>query len=167
MSQYQLDEIKECFDLFDTDGNTGIYKNEMKVALKALGFEKKEEINKIIKKTFEGREDQKDAHGQPKGIQYEEFLTIISNKLKERDPMEEMIKAFRMFDDDDTGTISFRNLKRFAKELGENMTDEEINEMLDEAHPEPLPEKGPDGKPVPNDVSREEFFRIMSEAKVF
>jgi Ca2+-binding EF-hand superfamily protein len=31
---------------------------------------------------------------------------------------------YRLFDDDETGKISFRNLKRVAKELGENMTDE-------------------------------------------
>lgn len=31
-----------------------------------------------------------------------------------------------------TGKISFRNLKRVAKELGENMTDEELQEMIGE-----------------------------------
>lgn len=43
-------------------------------------------------------------------------------KMGERDSREEILKAFRLFDDDSSGTITFRDLKRVAKELGENLT---------------------------------------------
>ena len=93
--------------------------------MRALGFEpKREEIKKMI------ADVDKDGSGV---IDYPEFLDMMTQKMAERDPREEMLKAFRLFDDDETGKISFRNLKRVAKELGENMTDEELQEMIDEA----------------------------------
>merc|ERR1719262_725896 len=74
----------------------------------------------------------------------------MTQKMAERDPREEMMKAFRLFDDDDTGKISFHNLRRVARELGENMTDEEIQEMIDEA------DRDGDGE-----INEDEFLRIM------
>ena len=50
----------------------------------------------------------------------------VSEKIAARDPMEEIRRAFSLFDDDGTGKISLRNLKRVAKELGENLDDEEL-----------------------------------------
>merc|ERR1712032_1245393 len=67
-----------------------------------------------------------------------------------------MLKAFRLFDDDEIGKISFKNLKRVAKELGENMTDDEIQEMIDEA------DRDGDGE-----VNEEEFLRIMKKTNLF
>ena len=93
--------------------------------MRALGFEpKKEEIKKMIS------DIDKDGSGT---IDFEEFLQMMTAKMGERDSREEIMKAFRLFDDDETGKISFKNLKRVAKELGENMTDEELQEMIDEA----------------------------------
>lgn len=62
-------------------------------------------------------------------IDFNDFLTVMTLKMSEKDSREEILKAFRLFDEDDTGKISFKNLKKVARDLGENMTDEELQVM--------------------------------------
>jgi len=114
-------KIEETFDLSDTDDSGEIDSKELKVAMRVLGFEpKKEKIQKMISDV--------DDDG-PGTIGYE----MMTYKILKRDPKDEILQAFRLFDDDETSKISFKNLKRVAKELGERMTDEELQEMIDEA----------------------------------
>uniref|UniRef100_A0A452HWA2 EF-hand domain-containing protein n=1 Tax=Gopherus agassizii TaxID=38772 RepID=A0A452HWA2_9SAUR len=118
LTELQKQEIREAFDLFDTDGSGSIDVKELKVAMRALGFEpKKEEVKKMI------ADIDKEGSGT---IDFEDFLAMMTQKMNEKDSKEEILKAFRLFDDDGTGKISFKNLKRVAKELGENLTDEEL-----------------------------------------
>lgn len=49
LTEEQKQEIKEAFDLFDTNGSGSIDSKELKVAMRAFGFEPKtEEILKMI-----------------------------------------------------------------------------------------------------------------------
>ena len=65
------------------------------------------------------------------------------------------MKAFRLFDDDETGKITFKNLKRVCKELGESLTDEELQEMIDEA------DRDGDGE-----INQDEFLRVMRKTVI-
>lgn len=47
-------------------------------------------------------------------------------KMRDRDPIEEMKKAFRLFLDDESDKITLKHLKKVAKDLGENMSEEEL-----------------------------------------
>jgi len=54
------------------------------------------------------------------------FSFSVSERILERDPMEEIRRAFKLFDDDGTGKISLRNLRRVAKEIGDRLEDDEL-----------------------------------------
>ncbi|KAK1747342.1 centrin-1 [Skeletonema marinoi] len=144
----QKAEIREAFDLFDTDGSGTIDIKELKVAMRALGFEtSKDELRKLVAQV------DKDGSG---AVDFKEFLQMMTAKMADRDSRDEIVKAFRLFDDDETGKISFRNLKRVAMELGETISDEELQEMIDEA------DRDGDGE-----VSQDEFIRIMEKTNLF
>ncbi|CAJ1059144.1 caltractin [Xyrichtys novacula] len=148
LTEEQKQEIKEAFDLFDTDGTGTIDVKELKVAMRALGFEpKKEEIKQMI------ADIDKEGSGT---IEFSTFFNMMAPKMAEKDYKEEILKAFRLFDDDCTGKISFKNLKRVAKELGENLTDVELQEMIDEA------DRDGDGE-----VDEQEFLTIMKKTKLY
>lgn len=60
------------------------------------------------------------------------FSLLVTDRILDRDPKEEVMKAFKLFDDDDSGKISLKNLRRVARELGEDISDEELRAMIDE-----------------------------------
>ena len=122
MTDQQKQEIKDAFDLFDTSGSGTIEPKELKVALRALGFEpSKEEIQKLVEQ-FD-----KDESGT---IDFHEFLAIMMKKMGETDQKDALDEAFLLFDKDGNGMITFDDLKAVAIDLNETMTDEELHEML-------------------------------------
>merc|ERR1711959_170162 len=125
LSEDQKKECKEAFDLFDSDGSGAIDASELKVAMMALGFEPTEdEIDKMVKDIDE------DGNAT---VEFNEFMDMMEGKMSEKDQVEEMKKAFKLYDDDNTGKITFKNLERVAKELGEAMSAEDLQELITEA----------------------------------
>ncbi len=78
---------------------------------------------------------------------------------------EEIFKVFKLFDEDNVGKIFFRNLKKISMELGEGLTDEELQEMIDEADrgAQTTLETSEDGMLTDGDgaINFEEFYRVM------
>ncbi|KAL3370750.1 hypothetical protein AABB24_007670 [Solanum stoloniferum] len=125
LTQQKRQEIREAFELFDTDNSGTIDAKELNVAMRALGFEAtEEEINRMI------AEVDKDGSG---AIDFDEFVHMMTAKFGERDTKEELMKAFHIIDQDKNGKISFADIQRIADELGERFTDREIQEMIEEA----------------------------------
>jgi len=148
LTDEQKQEIKEAFDLFDTDKSGSIDYHELKVAMRALGFDvKKADVLKLMK------EYDRNETGQ---IEYADFVDIMTQKMAERDPEEEIKKAFALFDEDGHGVISAKSLRRVARELGEVLSDEELQAMIDEF------DKNQDGV-----IDQEEFMAIMKQTSIY
>ena len=121
-----MEEIREAFNLFDTESKNNIDVRELKAAFRALGFQvKKSEIKQMF---IDMDKDLSSAL-----VTFDEFIEMVTPRMLNRDSREEIMKVFALFDDDNKGGISFKNLKRVATELGENLTDEELQEMIEEA----------------------------------
>lgn len=126
----QQAEIKEAFELFDTDQDGRIDYHELKVAMRALGFElKKAEVLKLLRENDHqgtGLMDQESFERISESCTDLRGLTTVTEKLLQRDPLTDLRRAFALFDDDHTGKISLKNLKRVARELGETLGEEEL-----------------------------------------
>jgi centrin-3 len=142
LTEDQRLEIKEAFDIFDSDKSGSIDRHELRVAMRAMGFDvSKNEILEIM--------EAKDPDNTG-SIKFQAFQEVVGEKMAQRDPLDEIRKAFALFDDDHTGKISLKNLRRVARELGEGMTDDELQAMIDEF------DADHDGQ-----ISEAEFIAIM------
>lgn len=66
-------------------------------------------------------------------MDFPDFLNLMSRQMKDTDSEEELIEAFKVFDRDGNGMIKIDELKHVMTNLGEKLTDEEIEEMVAEA----------------------------------
>ena len=124
LSDEELADIQECFDLFDTKRSGTIDYHEFKIAMRALGFDlKKSEIVSLI------REYDRSGRGR---VDFDTFLAIATRKTLNRNPLEEILKTFDLFDVDKKGKISVHDLKSIAENLGEILPEEEIQAMIEE-----------------------------------
>ncbi|KAA8911018.1 hypothetical protein FN846DRAFT_484380 [Sphaerosporella brunnea] len=157
----QKEEIHDAFNLFDLNQDRKIDYHELKVAMKALGFETpKPELTDIIRRHGVLPNGQTPPPGAPTTnlyITYEAFVDIMTQKIAERDPLTEIGRAFDLFagvagngrQDAREPKIGIDDLRRVAKELGENLEEEELQAMIEEFD-------------LDNDgmISREEFIAI-------
>ena len=125
LTEEQIAEFKEAFSLFDKDGDGTITTKELGTVMRSLGQNPTEaELQDMINEV--------DADGNGT-IDFPEFLTMMARKMKDTDSEEEIKEAFRVFDKDGNGFISAAELRHVMTNLGEKLTDEEVDEMIREA----------------------------------
>eukprot|EP00922_Rhytidocystis_sp_ex-Travisia-forbesii_P019064 GHVS01028296.1.p1 GENE.GHVS01028296.1~~GHVS01028296.1.p1 ORF type:complete len:262 (+),score=73.90 GHVS01028296.1:289-1074(+) len=165
LSLQEICEIREAFELFEPDGRGGIDPRELKSAL--LGLSQREAAgggggshlsligglagggvrNQVAYQLISDL-DRYSSHS----IGFDEFLDMMTARISgDNGTREDINKVFRLFDDDNTGSISFRKLQRVAAELGERLSEEELKEMITRA------DSDGDGY-----VTADDFYNIVS-----
>jgi calmodulin len=66
-------------------------------------------------------------------IDINEFLTMMSHVASPQDSEDELLQAFKVFDRDNSGTISISEMRDVLKALGEDLSDQDINEIMSAA----------------------------------
>ncbi|KAJ0341282.1 hypothetical protein COL922a_002519 [Colletotrichum nupharicola] len=126
LTEEQVKDYKAVFSVWDRDNTGGIDAEEFRIAMKSLG------LNPSIK---EVKELMREVDPKGKGdISLDEFLDLMSEapatSSKAADPNRELTAAFKVFDKDNSGSVSPSELRQVLLSLGQRATDEEIEEMI-------------------------------------
>jgi Ca2+-binding EF-hand superfamily protein len=177
LSQQEQEQIKDIFELFDTDGGGSIAASEMDAAMLALGFKPSKHILKSgssqnLDLTLDMEKIDKD---KSKTITLDEFTAMMKGDVMGLGPLEAIWTAFsalslsehlgnglaalsesRSMGHDDWGTVSIEGLRRACKQYDVKLTEEELQYMMSET------DLDGDGS-----VDKEEFMLIMKKAPWF
>ncbi|KAH8284065.1 hypothetical protein KR054_009107 [Drosophila jambulina] len=118
----QLKDLQKAFSLFDDADNKVIPINHLKHLMRSVACHPTElELQHILNEI--------DPEGAGE-LHLSDFLYIMSQKYATMTPEDEIIGAFRVFDKQGTGFISEKEFRHIMKNLGEHMTDDEVDEIV-------------------------------------
>ena len=129
VTEEQIAEYKEAFALFDNKNNNTIAIKDLATVLRSLGQNPSEtEVAEMLQLA------DPDGAGV---VDFDTFLSLIQTKVKEQDNEGEIRESFRVFDKEGNGKISSSELRHIMTTLGDKLTEDEVDEMLNEAEADP------------------------------
>jgi Ca2+-binding EF-hand superfamily protein len=122
LSDAEKQELRQAFNLFDQDGGGKIDADEVRVVLRVLGFNPSlEELHRLL--------DEIDPKGSGT-VDFNQFTKILLKKISEPLPTNAMIRSFNNLDVDMDGHITIDDLTAVAEELGEDLSQEELHQII-------------------------------------
>jgi len=122
------DRMKAAFNLFDQDGDGYITSDQLKNIFKTLGKAADDsDLKTLIGGNVEGMFTARDGK-----IDYDTFVSIYNGDIKQ-EPITDLQEAFKLLDKEGNGHIEAAELRYICRRLGEDLTVEEVEEMVSEA----------------------------------
>ena len=145
LSRKELGAVKKMFRLFQ-DHNGTIDPHEVITSMQTLRLNEKSPIIYDLFAEFDTPENSKNR------LDYEEFVDILSQKLADKDSQKSIERVYEAFlGESNKDTIDFEVIKKVAKDVGDDITDEQIRAMLERC--------AKNGK----DMTFEEFYEVMTK----
>merc|ERR1711971_720628 len=145
LTEEQVADFKEVFSLIDKNADGAITIKELGSAMRSMGQSPtEEELQEMIEEV--------DSNGNGT-IEFSEFLSKMAGKMAYSPSEKEIYDAFRVFDKDGNGFISPAELRYVMTKMGQVITDEEVDQMIQEA------DLDGDGQ-----VNYREFVKMMTSA---
>ncbi|GAA5816564.1 hypothetical protein MFLAVUS_010094 [Mucor flavus] len=124
LTQEQITEYREAFQLFDRNGDGSISASELGVVLRSFGMNPSDaELQDMVN----GVDADNNGH-----IDFEEFLNLVKTLTPDRDT-DDLKEAFNAFDVDGNGVIDRSELHKVISSLNETLTEQELDAMIQEA----------------------------------
>ncbi len=123
------DEIKDAFELFDSNGEGKINVREIRGAMQSIGYDEK---NPTVYEVITELDNPRSKNSG--GATFNDFCQTVNYRVPEKETTEDLRKVFNLFlDDPNSNTTTLESIKRVADELGENIEEIELNAMLNKA----------------------------------
>ena len=118
-------EIKSIFEKYDSNKDGFVNSSELANIIKSINTDvSDEELLELL------QEIDLEVNGE---INFEKFVSIVNRREYDVDTEEELLNAFKIFDKEGNGLINLDELKHIMLQVGKNLSESEIDEMLKEA----------------------------------
>jgi len=119
----QVADFRECFKLFDKDGNGALPCRELATVMRSLGPNPTDiELRDMLKSL------NKDINAN---VSFEEFMGLMKGQFQKGLGTEEDLRdAFKTFDKDNKGFVTVNELKAILTSIGDRLTGEEVEDLM-------------------------------------
>ena len=143
LPEEDIENIRIAFDAFDTEGTGKIDISKVKEAMDETNFQ---DENPLIYQVIV----ELDTPANKNGVDYDKFLTSIDAKINDKESREGIRRVFEVIEPENE-SITAESLKKSAEDSGIELTDEEIQTILEQVG---------DGD---TQISFQQFYEVISK----